>query len=184
MCRGGGEKRNEGATFSPLILFLYLNDLSIVACASGIYIAWALMFMNVRIMGTHIPRHRPRLFEAPVSPWALQTPPFPRTLASYLFVCTCFLIRTSYRHLWLPCDASFWARTFLPSPCNIPHYAAYGHPSKSVPNVSMRYVGSPCSVSLPALFMFRFTPVAAFRHAADAHFEAVQQELWAVPQDA
>lgn len=42
-----GRRSDEGATFSPLMLLLYLNDLSIVACATGIYIAWALMFMNV-----------------------------------------------------------------------------------------------------------------------------------------
>lgn len=65
---------------------------------------------------------------------------------------------------------------------NIPHYAAYGHPSVSVPNVSIRGF-SLCPTSL---FMFRFTPVAAFRQAAaaaDAHFEAFQPELRAA-QDA
>lgn len=98
----------------------------------------------------------------------------------YLFAHVC-LFALPIKHLWLPCGSFF----FLPSLSlysNIPHYAAYGHPSVSVPNVSIRGF----SLSPTSLFMFRFTPVAAFRQAAaaaDAHFEAFQPELRAA-QDA
>lgn len=44
-------------------------------------------------------------------------------------------------------------------------YAAYGHPSKSVPNVSMRYVGSPCPVSLLSLLCLCFGSLL-WRHSA------------------
>lgn len=63
---GKGEEREmgdsewlRGYAFPPSYM-LYLNDLSIVACASGIYIAWArslsCLWMCKRIMGTNTTR--------------------------------------------------------------------------------------------------------------------------------
>lgn len=100
--------------------------------------------------------------QRPVPPTTPYSPPtlssnLPRSILDSLMLSDIGIIficmhMFAYSHFLSTSLAAMWLVLSGPLPThNIPHYAAHGHPSVSVPNVSIRYVGSPCPPCTPLL---------------------------------